>query len=101
MMPSPTPAGPEPPGRISQRLGKVFRCQLCFCVVPPRTPAHTVVVQTRTRKYPYRREAFHVVEIDARGKRKVKPRDDPGGIGREAVRELVVCPTCAAQRNGD
>jgi hypothetical protein len=78
----------------------VFVCQLCRRAVPPHTPAHRLVVETRPRKYPFRREANLVVRLNDNGKKKEYRIDDPGGAGRETVRELVVCPSCAAAGNG-
>jgi hypothetical protein len=70
-------------------------------VVPPRTPAQRVVVQTRVKKYPFRPKANRVVRLSENGKPKVTFVDDPGGVGREVAYELVVCPACASGRNGD
>jgi hypothetical protein len=78
----------------------VFRCQLCNKVVPPRTAAQRVVVETRARKYPSRLRANCVIRLSEKGKRKETFIDDPGGVGREVVRELVVCPACASGHNG-
>lgn len=86
------PAGPP-------WLDCMFRCQLCARVSPPRTPAHRLVLQTRQKKYPHRREAHLHVYLDERGKRKEKKVDDPGGVGTEIAREVVVCGECV--RNGD
>jgi hypothetical protein len=72
----------------------MFRCQLCGCVVRPRTPARHVVVQRRARKYPARGRANLVVR-----NRKSNHTDDPGGAGSEVAREVLACPACAA-RNG-
>ena len=79
----------------------MYRCQLCRTVVPPRTPAQRAVVQTRVKKYPFRLKVNRVVRKPENGKPKVTFVDDPGGVGREVERELVVCPVCAAGRNGD
>jgi len=66
-------------------------------VVPPGTPAQRVVVQTRPKQYQYRAKANRVVRLIESGKKKVVYIDDPGGVGREIVREITVCPACAAQ----
>jgi hypothetical protein len=47
------------------------------------------------KTYPYRAEANRVVRISENGKPKVQFVHDPGGVGREIVRERVVCPSCA------
>jgi hypothetical protein len=72
-------------------------------VVPPRTPAHRLVVRRRTKQYPYRFRANVFFPRPEPGqkpkKRKKEFRDDPGGTGAEIVQELIVCPACAAKRN--
>jgi hypothetical protein len=77
----------------------MFRCQLCQCVVPPRTPGHRLTVEWRGKEYPYRSQANTFVRLNEKGKRKEHHTDDPGGEGQEVVREVIVCPACAA-RNG-
>jgi hypothetical protein len=75
-------------------LSNVFRCQACLQVVPPRTAAQRIVVETRVKRYPFREKAVRRV-LWKNGRRKVELLDDPGGIGPEIVRELTVCPHCA------
>jgi hypothetical protein len=70
----------------------MYRCEICKEVVPPRTPSHRVVVETREVRYPFRADANVVVV-----KGKLEKRNDPGGIGREIVREVIVCPRCAGK----
>jgi hypothetical protein len=90
--------GREPPA--GKNLGSlVFRCQICCQQVPPRTTAQRVIVQTRPQKYPARSKANRVVRLSETGKPKVIFVDDPGGVGREIVRELMVCPGCASAHN--
>jgi hypothetical protein len=73
---------------------------LCQCVVPPGTPSHRLVVRRRTKQYPYRSRANVLVRRpEPRKKPKKEYRDDPGGEGQEIVREVTVCPVCAA-KNG-
>lgn len=69
----------------------MYRCEICKNVVPPNTPATRIVVETRAATYPYRPNANRLVK---KGKEKKKP-DDPGGNGREIVRECLACPRCA------
>jgi hypothetical protein len=83
------------------RLHLMFRCQLCCKVVSQRIPAQRVIVRTRIKKYPFRSEANRVVQLTENGKRKEKFVDDPGGVGSEIARELVVCTACAAARGRD
>jgi hypothetical protein len=75
----------------------MFRCQLCQTVVPARTPSHRIVLKQRDKKYPYRSRANMVVVFEPPKKKKKEYRDDPGGEGREIVREAIVCPACAAR----
>jgi hypothetical protein len=77
----------------------MFRCQLCQCVVPPRTPAQHLVLKRRGKEYPHRPRANTFVRTNAEGKRKEYQTDDPGGEGQEVVQEVLVCHFCAV-RNG-
>jgi hypothetical protein len=78
----------------------MFRCQLCQCVVPPRTPCHHLVLKRRSKEYPHRSKANVVVVKEPPKKPKKEYRDDPGGDGQEIEKEMIVCPTCAA-KNGE
>jgi hypothetical protein len=84
-----TLSGHEPPRRSVHRLISMFRCQLCQCVVPPRTPCQHVVVKRRSKEYPYRSRANTFVRTNEPGKRKEYHTDDPGGGGQEAVQEVI------------
>ena len=66
--------------------------------MPPRTRATRIVVSTRAVKYPFRSNANRLVRTNDAGRRKVSLLDDPGGTGRQTVREIVACPSCAKQR---
>jgi hypothetical protein len=83
----------------------VFRCQLCREVVPRNTRPIRRVVETRERQYPYRLKANRLKRpprLDESGnKSRVRYRDDPGGSGREIVREVALCPTCAATASAE
>lgn len=68
----------------------MYRCQLCNAVVPPNTPAHRVVVETRPTEYPSRPKAH-----SQRVGRKVKHFDDPGGAGYEISKEALACRSCS------
>jgi hypothetical protein len=78
----------------------VFRCQLCREVVPSNTRPIRRVVETRERQYPFRLKANRIKRKrrpdEPRGTKRVRYRDDPGGSGREIVRELALCAACAA-----
>lgn len=69
----------------------MYRCELCGVVVQSNTPALKVVLETRRKVYPERREAN---KIRIQGKKKPLFSHDPGGTGWEAVREAKVCRTC-------
>jgi len=73
----------------------MYRCDVCDRVVPANTPCTRIVVETRAVEYPEREDA-HWTPPSAGGKGKWI--DDPGGSGTEIVRELRVCPDCAAAR---
>jgi hypothetical protein len=75
----------------------MFCCQLCQRVVPPRTPCQRLVLIRRSKKYPYRPSANTLIRTNEQGKRKEHQTDDPGGQGQEIVKEVIVCPICAAQ----
>jgi hypothetical protein len=79
----------------------VFRCQICSKVSQSGTPARRVVVQARTKTYLYRSCANTIVRADSKGKLKKIHIDDPGGIGHEAVKEVLACPECVAGRGAD
>lgn len=81
----------------------MFRCQMCNTVVPPNTRSTKIVVATRSRTYeprgqdPRERRGGPRSFRGRRGPRKRKPYDK-GGEGSEIVRELSVCPGCAAEQ---
>jgi hypothetical protein len=77
----------------------MYRCEICGTVVPPRTPCHRVVVQTRPARYPRRSEVNRVV-YRVNGRWKEKYTDDPGGNGVQIVREVTACPGCANAQGG-
>jgi len=76
-------------------MKRMFRCDFCGIVVPPRTRCQRIVVETRPKVYPFRDKAFRVVEW-SKGGRHETWKDDPGGRGYETVREGKACPSCAA-----
>jgi len=65
---------------------------LCGGVVPANTPAVRQVIETRKRKYPLREKANRF-----RKDGRIRQSDDPGGVGYEAVREIVVCLGCSEE----
>ena len=70
----------------------MFRCQVCRKVVAPSTRPIRHVVETRERQYALRPKANRF-ERDGRERRS----DDPGGTGREIVREVLLCGSCAEE----
>lgn len=75
-------------------LRRMYRCEFCREVVPPNIPSHRVAVETREVRYPRRERVNRPKPGD--GKR--EKRDDPGGTGREIVREAIACARCAQER---
>jgi hypothetical protein len=75
----------------------LFRCQICNTVVPAGVRSTRIVVTTRPKVYAARGPS----RPPARGPRRFlerPPPQDKGGEGREIIRELMVCPKCAAER---
>lgn len=70
----------------------MYRCELCKVVQPPRTRCTKVIVETRATEYPSRPKA-HSMRVGRKG----KTFDDPGGAGYEIAKEVLSCPTCAAE----
>ena len=78
----------------------MFRCELCQCLVPARTPSQRLILKRRSKKYPYRSGANVLVRKPAPDKKPKKEyRDDPGGDGYEILQEVIVCAGCAS-KNG-
>ena len=84
----PAPVDFQKPGR-----DWMFQCQHCGTVTPPRVSAETLVVETRARVYPFREKVAEIICLRHRTP-KLETRDDPGGTGREIVREIRVCLPC-------
>ena len=89
----------------------MYLCEICGRVVGPRTPLQRVVVETRSKKYPYRLRAnpgyrYHyedqkrrdgkkdTVRVRRRSKKLEDRVSDAGGEGNEIVREVTACPGC-------
>ena len=72
----------------------MFRCYFCQQITPPKTTRHSVVIETREKKYSTRRR-----EPKRGGFRN---RDDSvqdrGGQGMEIMKEVDACPECAAKQ---
>lgn len=87
------------PAAIGERM---FRCELCESVVPAGTRSSKVVLVTRDKTYDERggggfasRGGFRK-RGPSRGSSPKKDYDK-GGEGQEIVREVSVCPKCAAE----
>lgn len=65
----------------------MYRCEVCQKSSQPRIQMKKVVMATRVKTYKAREFA----------NRDGTP--DNGGIGRETVREIGVCPDCLAYRS--
>ena len=82
----------------------MFRCQKCDRIVPAGVRSNKVTVATRPRTYeargqdPSERRGGRGRFVRGKRVRKRKPYDK-GGVGTEIVRELSVCPACAAELN--
>ncbi|MCB9762162.1 MAG: hypothetical protein H6739_20350 [Alphaproteobacteria bacterium] len=74
----------------------MYRCYASGVVVPAKRPAHKVIIQVRRKEYPFRRKA---VPVRIPGKKNKVLRDDPGGVGFEPVREVLMCETAALAFN--
>ncbi len=72
----------------------MFRCEVCGQVAPARVPVSKLVVEVRRVEYPRRKKVHWHPQADDPKDRWV---DDPGGVGVETVREVRVCPECAAR----
>lgn len=57
----------------------MFKCLKCMTSSPPGVRTSMVVVETRAKNYPSR-----------------DLKKDPGGNGREIVKEIRVCGSCAS-----
>ena len=72
-------------------LRNMYVCDRCKRLTPPHTALTRVVVSYCDVTYPFRGKANHFHR-----KHKHEYRDDNGGTGREIMRELRVCPSCAS-----
>jgi len=77
----------------------MYICQICQKVTSPHTPGNRVITETRPHRYPRRSKANRVPGIrKSRRKDDDSRKDDPGGVGYEIVREIIVCPACAQRK---
>lgn len=72
----------------------MFRCYFCQQVTPPKTTRHSIVIETREKKYSSRRREPK--------RRSFRERDDAvedrGGQGMEILKEVDACPGCATEQ---
>ena len=73
----------------------MYRCEKCNEVAPAGARVVRVVAEQREASYPRRKDVFIVRMLKPNGRIKKVGQDDPGGHGRQIVRELKVCPGCA------
>jgi|GEM_PF-2878669 len=71
----------------------MYKCELCGKISKPRTPSHKVVLETRTMFFSLRPKAFACWKQEGNRKKFVRP-DDPGGMGKQIVKEATVCQDC-------
>ncbi len=76
----------------------MFRCQKCETVVPAGTRETKIVTETREKIYEARGGGDRGRFRRGMGRRaRRREAFDKGGVGREIVREISVCPKCAAE----
>ncbi len=68
----------------------MYKCEICNQIVPPSTPASRISVKIRKTEYPSKKKAHKFKE-----KRRIKIKDDPGGVGYQIASDILVCPRCA------
>ena len=71
----------------------MFICQACRAQVPAHIAPHFKITQTRPKIYP---ERFKRLASKGPGGKEKRIKIDNGGQGREIVRQIQVCPDCAA-----
>jgi len=75
----------------------MFRCYFCEQITPPKTKRHNVVIATRERSYPSRRNESK--QPRGRFRMRETPVQDRGGSGMETAQEVPACPACAAKQH--
>jgi hypothetical protein len=88
--------GPQPPEFYYKPAlaDSMYRCEICSDLSKPNTPAHKLILKTRTTIYPKRPKVFACWKR-VRDGTKFTRTDDPGGVGQQIVREVTVCLQCA------
>jgi len=72
-----------------------FKCGICGNTSKPHQSATRIVMETRDKIYPVR---MGVHKFRNRLGTKIE-KDDPGGIGKEIAKEILICPSCAVAMN--
>jgi hypothetical protein len=73
----------------------MYRCETCGEQQSPGTPLNRIPVETRPASYPVRQKAHWVPR---KGDKAAHWAEDPGGTGREIVREVGACARCAMRQ---
>lgn len=76
----------------------MFRCDACKKVVPAGTPQVRLVVDTREKTYDVTPQMTEKEKRRARRRGMNVDQARQTAQGWEIVKEIVVCPTCAAER---
>ncbi|QDT38996.1 hypothetical protein [Stratiformator vulcanicus] len=71
----------------------MFRCDKCGSVAQAGEAAHKVIVQQREREYDERSKE---VPTGRSGRHRTRV-EDRGGAGKEIVREMTMCSSCAVE----
>jgi DNA-directed RNA polymerase subunit M/transcription elongation factor TFIIS len=79
----------------------MFKCQNCGNVVPPKTKCRKIILQSRTKEYPYRSKCNKGYVNKGKFFKERDHADDHGGSGKEIAKEIMVCPECATKLVGD
>jgi hypothetical protein len=77
----------------------MYRCHFCKAVVREGVSAHRVVLETRRAEYPRRKEVRTIKKGRKNDRKKGRVQGDPGGRGKEIVREVLACRSCAFARS--
>lgn len=65
----------------------MFKCGICKQSSSAREKVRRVVVETRNAVYPRIHDAHYYKDREGTWRKK----DDPGGVGTEIVREMLIC----------
>ena len=74
----------------------MFVCKNCHTQISSNTPSYLYPIKKRSKTYPKRPSANRFLK-DGRAKQS----DDPGGVGWEIEKEIIVCADCYQQLSSD